>query len=95
MESVSCALPLSKFLVWWTIANSFAAVSSAVKPDCSELLDGYYVCVGISDTSPSPAAHTTAASGLQARAEAVPSPIQSGIASNCECLALQFDTRDC
>ncbi|PCH00308.1 Peptidoglycan-binding Lysin subgroup [Penicillium occitanis (nom. inval.)] len=77
-----CATVVDKFYA--LTLNEFYAWNPAVKPDCSELLDGYYVCVGISDSSPSPAVHPTAASGLQARAEAIPSPIQSGIANNCD-----------
>ncbi|KAH8698612.1 hypothetical protein BGW36DRAFT_148853 [Talaromyces proteolyticus] len=60
-----CAAIVSKFGNF--TLDQFYIWNPAVKSDCSNLLAGYYVCVGISASTPSP----------------IPSPTQTGIASNC------------
>ncbi|EED21449.1 LysM domain protein, putative [Talaromyces stipitatus ATCC 10500] len=69
-----CSTIISKFNNF--TLSQFYTWNHAVKSDCSQLLAGYYVCIGVSRCS-------SKASELQARADPTPTPTQSGIASNC------------
>ncbi|KAH8768227.1 LysM domain-containing protein [Diaporthe sp. PMI_573] len=62
--------------------DDFYSWNPAVESDCSTLLRGYYVCVGISNT-PTAAPTTTTATATTTGAPTAPSPTQSGIISTC------------
>ncbi|KAH7137618.1 hypothetical protein EDB81DRAFT_655805, partial [Dactylonectria macrodidyma] len=56
----------------------FYSWNPAVGNTCANLLAGYYVCVGTT-TSTQPSTTTTAKTGI-----ATPSPVQTGIPSECD-----------
>ncbi|OKL64629.1 hypothetical protein UA08_00943 [Talaromyces atroroseus] len=80
-----CDTVISKFGNY--TLSDFYNWNPAVKSDCSQLLDGYYVCIGVSDTSAAAASNNIAAvvsaAHTAASAASAPTPTQSGITSNC------------
>ncbi|UKZ53591.1 hypothetical protein TrVGV298_007386 [Trichoderma virens] len=61
--------------------NDFYAWNPAVKTDCTSLLAGYYVCVGVTVSSTTLVKSTTTSSG--GNGIATPTPTQTGMIKNC------------
>ncbi|RTE80388.1 hypothetical protein BHE90_005106 [Fusarium euwallaceae] len=71
-------LSLSDFYKW----------NPAVGTNCQSLLANYYVCVGVSSSTPTPT--QTSSNGIE-----TPSPIQNGMAKNCNKFHLVKTTTTC
>ncbi|KAF2160118.1 carbohydrate-binding module family 50 protein [Zasmidium cellare ATCC 36951] len=64
-------------------AHQFGSWNPSIDSDCSNLLAGYYVCVGVPGATTTPPSKTTEMTSKAGNGITTPTPTQSGMADNC------------